>query len=532
MEKHQGSALIELSRRLRDRSARLNAARVHTEPEPSSRIPVLGPLLSRLYRLANRLATRWYVAPQVEQQARFSAEITAAFDDLARLAFQQERELNLVEEQCFRLMVQQPEGLSAPEDEPSASNDSGLFFGLTEEKLLAWENADLPAGLDSHHENSLAERYPEEQVIRDPFSWSQNIGWHYMFNLALLGPALRCRTGDLVLDFAGASGWVSEFLNRFGFNAVLFDYAEPTLRFSRQRFASDRRLAGQSVWMQPVRGDGMRLPFADEALDGIVCMNALHHMPSYQAVLREMARVLKPGCRAVFGEPPEKHAQSAPSLLAMHEHGIFEKNMPLDLIHVYAKRAGFAKMWRYPYVYPESFEFDYPDAGREPGPILKRLWKHLLDPLVVPGLFALQKPGERPLDSNAALFELEEHRLHAEIALLNYAETVPAGSMFVDRVRVKNIGDVIWLAAQRPMGGFVRLGVKLCSLGGQLLDQGMEDPFFPRDIAPGETVELDMRVRAPTVPGKYLLKYDLVDEGRFWFESRGSIPVGRTLVVA
>ena len=531
MEKRQEPALAKLARRLQDRSARLNASRTLTEPEPSSHIPLLGPFFSWLYRVANRVATRWYVAPQLEQQARFAAEITAAFDNLAALAVEQERQLNLLEEQCLRLTVQRPEGFPTPEDSSPMTNDSGPLFGLTEEELLAWETADLPQGLDSHHESNLAATYPEEQVIRDPFSWNQTVGWHYMFNLAVLGPALRCRAGDVVLDFAGASGWVSEFLNRFGFNAVLLDCAGPTLRCSRKRFAADRRLLEQPVWMQPVLGDGMRLPFADETFDGIICMNALHHMPSYQTALREMARVLKPGCRAVFGEPPEKHAHDPHSQQMMLEYRVLEKNMPLDLVHVYATRAGFATMWRYPYVYSEFFEFDFPDAGREESTILKRLWKHLLAPLSVPGLFALQKPGERPLDSNAASFELEGHRLQAQITLLTCTETVPAGSTFLDRVRVKNVGDVIWLSAARPMGGFVRLGLKLCTADGQVLDHDLDRPSLLRDVAPGKGFELEVAVQAPSTPGKYLLKYDLVNEQRFWFEARGSIPAEHPLIV-
>jgi SAM-dependent methyltransferase len=41
--------------------------------------------------------------------------------------------------------------------------------------------------------------------------------------------------------------------------------------------------------------DGSALPFATASFDGVVCSNLLEHTPDSQAVLREIARVLRPG---------------------------------------------------------------------------------------------------------------------------------------------------------------------------------------------------------------------------------------------
>jgi len=55
---------------------------------------------------------------------------------------------------------------------------------------------------------------------------------------------------------------------------------------------------------------------------------------------------------------------------------------------------------------------------------------------------------------------------------------------------------------------------------------------FASPVAPGSTVTLDARVRAPEQPGRYRLEWDLVQEGRLWFSTEaGAVHVmSRALV--
>ncbi|MGO1076358.1 class I SAM-dependent methyltransferase [Inquilinus sp. CA228] len=46
-----------------------------------------------------------------------------------------------------------------------------------------------------------------------------------------------------------------------------------------------------------------RLPFDDDSFDGIVCIDALNHLPDRVAIFREWRRVLRPGGRALFTDP-------------------------------------------------------------------------------------------------------------------------------------------------------------------------------------------------------------------------------------
>ena len=46
-----------------------------------------------------------------------------------------------------------------------------------------------------------------------------------------------------------------------------------------------------------------RLPFDDDSFDGLVCIDAMNHLPNRLQVLREWCRILRPKGRAVFTDP-------------------------------------------------------------------------------------------------------------------------------------------------------------------------------------------------------------------------------------
>ena len=46
-------------------------------------------------------------------------------------------------------------------------------------------------------------------------------------------------------------------------------------------------------------------------------------------------------------------------------------------------------------------------------------------------------------------------------------------------------------------------------------------PPFPRPVAPGETIAVDVPLDAPRPPGRYVLRFDLVEEHRFWLSEVG-----------
>ena len=62
--------------------------------------------------------------------------------------------------------------------------------------------------------------------------------------------------------------------------------------------------AGLELQVRPeVHGDARALPFAAESFDGVLCSQVLEHLDRPEVVIREMARILKPGGVGIIAVP-------------------------------------------------------------------------------------------------------------------------------------------------------------------------------------------------------------------------------------
>jgi len=91
-------------------------------------------------------------------------------------------------------------------------------------------------------------------------------------------------------------------------------------------------------------------------------------------------------------------------------------------------------------------------------------------------------------------------------------------------VTVKNTGSTAW-----ESGGKTPVFVSYHILDAEQSAVRFENARFalPRKIAPGDGVTLEVTVKAPLEAGRYHVEFDLVAEGRAWFEDGGS----KTLVI-
>ena len=103
---------------------------------------------------------------------------------------------------------------------------------------------------------------------------------------------LRLPGGALVADLACGTGDLCDELLTGGYRAVGFDFSHGMLRN-----------AGTSAPL--VEADALRLPLADDSVEGATCGFALRNVTELTALFAETARVLRPGGRVVFLETSE-----------------------------------------------------------------------------------------------------------------------------------------------------------------------------------------------------------------------------------
>lgn len=101
--------------------------------------------------------------------------------------------------------------------------------------------------------------------------------------------------GDVVLDLGCGEGrHVIHAYLAADVIALGVDLSYRDLHIAQQRFLPFAQNSAQKSFSLQ-QADATRLPFADASIDKIICSEVLEHIPDYQAVLREIERVLKPG---------------------------------------------------------------------------------------------------------------------------------------------------------------------------------------------------------------------------------------------
>lgn len=101
---------------------------------------------------------------------------------------------------------------------------------------------------------------------------------------------LGLKLGDKVLDLAAGTAVSTVELAQSGAWCVACDFSQGMLA------------AGAKRDVPKVVGDAMQLPFADQSFDAVTISYGLRNVHDYQAGLREMARVTRPGGRLTVAE--------------------------------------------------------------------------------------------------------------------------------------------------------------------------------------------------------------------------------------
>lgn len=123
---------------------------------------------------------------------------------------------------------------------------------------------------------------------------------HPVITRSRLREVLAPAPGERVLEIGPGTGYytteIADWVGPTG-AVEIFDIQQEMLDHT-MRVIGERGLAN----VTPTRGDATSLPYEDAAFDAVVLVTVLGEIPDQNAALGEIARVLKPGGRAVVGE--------------------------------------------------------------------------------------------------------------------------------------------------------------------------------------------------------------------------------------
>jgi ubiquinone/menaquinone biosynthesis C-methylase UbiE len=329
---------------------------------------------------------------------------------------------------------------------------------------------------------------------------------------------LRPLPGMRVLDFGAGTGWSTRYLAQLGCEVIAIDVSATALDVAKQLF---ERLPVFGPVPPPtfLLFDGRHIDLPDHSIDRVHCFAALHHVPNPGDVLKELARVLKPGGIAGFCEPGPNHSKGAQSQFEMRNYAVIENDIVMADIWAWAESAGFTSV-ELSVFNGRPFRLSLPDFDDflRGGAAGQRYVDDVRGFVRERRIFFLRNGEPAAADSR------ERDGLGSALDVTVDHVRVTQGELIRGKCFARNVGRNRWLPSDAPRGP-VQVGVHLYDRGGHLVNRDyVRIPIGRRgDVLPGEAVEVPFALAAPS-PGDYRLEFDMVSEMVCWFEINGCRP--------
>ena len=105
---------------------------------------------------------------------------------------------------------------------------------------------------------------------------------------------MRLTENERLLDLGCGEGRhaISAYMTN-NLNAVGIDLSVKDLKITQERFGQFAEPDNNDKSLVITAANGEHLPFEDETFNKVICSEVLEHIPNYEAVIAEIARVLK-----------------------------------------------------------------------------------------------------------------------------------------------------------------------------------------------------------------------------------------------
>lgn len=133
----------------------------------------------------------------------------------------------------------------------------------------------------------------------------QSLGLHRLWKRRLVRRA-GVTAGARALDVCCGTGDLAWYLAEAGAEVIGLDFSEPMLAIAEGKRTRRCPAGARAGNPQFVRGDAQQLPFGDAEFDIVTVGYGLRNLADWEAGLREMVRVARPGGRVLvldFGRP-------------------------------------------------------------------------------------------------------------------------------------------------------------------------------------------------------------------------------------
>lgn len=139
--------------------------------------------------------------------------------------------------------------------------------------------------------------------------------------------AARLIPENTVLDVGAGTGFLTEGAAKIARKVIALDFSEQMMSEARAK------LDGRNIQFKI--GSVDRIPLPDGSIDAVVGNMVLHHCPSPEAAVGEMARVLVPGGRLVLSDLQEHGYESL-----RKEHADLWMGFRMDYVRMTLEKAG------------------------------------------------------------------------------------------------------------------------------------------------------------------------------------------------
>lgn len=339
-----------------------------------------------------------------------------------------------------------------------------------------------------------------------------------LVNFAVVIQGLELCPGMTVLEFGAGTCWAARILTQLGCKVIAVDVSPTALKIGQELYSRQPPF-GNRPPPEFLLFDGSRIELPDQSVERIICLDAFHHVPNPEIILRELGRVLQDGGIAGFAEPGPQHSQTTQSQYEMKTFGVIENDIDIRSLWRLAEHAGFTDLKLSVFqVRPTLVSLDQFEEFLRGGKISKKYVEETRAFLINQRNFFLYKGERKGKDSRY------RDGLTAAIQISPESSIAFEGAALRLHAAVRNTSQSVWLPQAAGLGA-VMLGSHVYHADGTVFRESYHwQPLSVdenRIINPGEKIEIDFDL--PGLPvGGYRIDFDMVSNDVCWFAINGS----------